>query len=270
MISEAYIDKYQNGMINAQKDLIIQERRMELFVNGKHYIYIMCLAQNLIELAVGFLFSEGLIGSFADVVNIESNGEGEVYVTLHKALLKEQISQTKQRMLVSGFGRASFKAPFIIGDNLQEVKSGLRIQANDIIKTVADFNRRSKLFSQTGAVHSSLLRLPAGIELFFEDIGRHNTVDKIIGQALISGLPVEESMLITSGRISSEMIVKAAALAIPAVISVSAPTDMAVSIAQKTNITLIGFARDTRFSVFAGKNRIECANYPFANRALKN
>ncbi|MCL1982617.1 MAG: formate dehydrogenase accessory sulfurtransferase FdhD, partial [Clostridiales bacterium] len=141
-------------------------------------------------------------------------------------------------------------------ENLPKIESAIKISSEEVVRIAASFEGQSELFFKTGAVHSCAMVFPGGASLFYEDIGRSNAVDKAIGKALIDGLNPEEGILVTSGRVTSEIILKAARLRIPVVISVSAPTDRAVEIAVKTDITLIGFARGSRFNVYSGGGRV--------------
>jgi len=110
---------------------------------------------------------------------------------------------------------------------------------------------------KTGAVHSCQLFFDNNYSYFFEDIGRHNAVDKIIGLSLIKNLDLSEAILMTSGRISSEMLIKVAKIKIPILISSAAPTALAIEKAREINMTLIGFARGERFNIYSGKNRVQ-------------
>ena len=252
MLEEVKIKKYVKNAMLEQQDLVIKEYRANIYVNGDHYISLMCLPQNLDELAMGFLFAEGVIGSYGDVADLHTV-EGDIFVVIRNA---PDDAQTAKRVLVSGFGHGSVAQSFFNHENLPPQTSQLKVGPHEIIKMMGRFNERSELFRKTGAVHSASLILADGQELFYEDIGRHNALDKIIGKALMTGLRLKDGILLTSGRISSEMLLKTAKAGVPVLISVSAPTDMAVEIARKINMTLIGFARDARFNVYAGEGRI--------------
>jgi FdhD protein len=252
MIKKTKIKKHLGNDFADQEDLIIKEHRANIFVNGAHYISLMCLPQHLDELAVGFLFAEGLIGAYADVLKIGSDDTGDIFVDIRNT----HAAKTAARVVISGFGQGSVNLPFFNYENLPAITGPLKISSQEVIKMAASFNKRSELFLKTGAVHSAALVLPDGTDLFYEDIGRHNAVDKIIGKALRSALSIKNGILLTSGRISSEILIKAAGLGIPVLISISAPTDLAVELARKMNMTLIGFARGDSFNVYAGEGRV--------------
>ncbi|MCL1974993.1 MAG: formate dehydrogenase accessory sulfurtransferase FdhD [Firmicutes bacterium] len=253
MLEKVVIHKLYYDTLKKQEDLVIKEFKANLYVNGSHYISLMCLPQHLEELAVGFLFAEGVIGAYQDVQGIELLYAGDINISLRNG---KELSPASNRTLVSGFGQGSVNDDFFKYENLPKVLSKITTSPNEVVKMTTLFNKRSELFRQTGAVHSASLILSNGKNLFYEDIGRHNALDKIIGKALITGLSLEESVLITSGRISSEMLLKTARAGIPILISVSAPTDLAIDLAKKINLTLIGFSRDGGFNVYAGEGRV--------------
>ena len=254
MLKVVKIKKYTENEVVEQEDVVIKEHRANIFVNGGHYISLMCLPQCLEELAVGFLFAEGLIASYADVLNIDAAVADNIYVVLSN---NPKNSLAGQRAIVSGFAQGSVNLPFFDCKTLPPLNSALKISVDEIVKMAASFNKRSELFKKTGAVHSCSLITRDGANLFYEDIGRHNAVDRIIGKALIDNLPAKDGILLTSGRVSSEILIKAARLGIPVIISNSAPTNMAVETAQKINMTLIGFARGQSFNLYAGESRVE-------------
>ena len=115
---------------------------------------------------------------------------------------------------------------------------------------------KAELFRITGGIHSAALCTPEGVVYFCEDIGRHNAVDKIIGLCLKNSVTIEDKILVTSGRISSEILVKTAKLGIPILISRAAPTTLSIELADKLGITLIGFVRGRRFNVYCHTDRV--------------
>ncbi len=119
-----------------------------------------------------------------------------------------------------------------------------------------EFQRRSDLYRTTGGVHSAALCDSEKILVFSEDVGRHNAVDKIFGRCLLEDIPTDDRMVVTSGRISSEILLKVARRRIPLIASKSAPTDLGVKLANDLGITLLGFVRGKRMNVYANRWRI--------------
>ena len=255
MADEIRIIEYKENQFTEKEDCVVDEHQLAIHLNGTPYISLMCLPRDLDELTIGFLFSEGIIRSFQDIVSIDSDLQTDVFVVLRDA----PHTQTKEktvRVVPTGFANRSLILPQVDDGTVPAITSGLQISADSILSMIAEFNHQSELFQQTGAVHSCKLVLEDGASLFFEDVGRHNALDKIVGRALMLDLSIEHGILLTSGRISSEMLIKTAGLGIPCIVSISAPTRMAVEMARKLNLTLIGFARGSRFNLYSGEHRI--------------
>ena len=125
-----------------------------------------------------------------------------------------------------------------------------------IIDLMQEMGKRSELFRETGGVHSSALAREGTLVLFREDIGRHNAIDKIIGECLLSGIPFDDALLMTSGRITSEIARKAGIAGIPVIASRSAPTSLAIRMAEELDLTIVGFVRGKRMNIYTGDWRI--------------
>jgi len=130
------------------------------------------------------------------------------------------------------------------------------ISTSEILALVRESRHRSSIYRMTGGVHSAALCDRKHILVFADDIGRHNAIDKIFGQCLLENIPIGENIILTSGRISSEILLKVAKRKIPMIISKSAPTDLGVRLAEDLGITLIGFARGRRMNVYAHDRRM--------------
>jgi len=247
------IKRYSKGVFEVTDDTVAREHRANIFVNGDHYITLMCSPDLFQELAVGFLFSEGVIGSYSEIKKIGSTCTGYVMVELESP---PAVAGAGKRVLVSGCAGGSVNLSFLNHENLPELAGGLTVTAEEISEMMSSFSRRSPLFEQTGGVHSCALEFPGKEGLFCEDIARHNAIDKIVGMALMRSISIEDGILAASGRVSSEILLKTARLGISMLVSRSAPTDMAIEIARKVNMTLVGFARGGRFNVYAGDFRI--------------
>ncbi|MCL1831016.1 MAG: formate dehydrogenase accessory sulfurtransferase FdhD [Oscillospiraceae bacterium] len=250
------IQKYQNKEMTTQFDDIIEEKQVNIYINSSRHISLICLAQDLTELVVGYLFSERIIDSFSDITMLEHTDEYSFNFVIEG--YSENMTNAN-RVKTSGFAYSILPETFFSTSNtrnLNKNNSEAIFTAEDINQKVHLFSSRSMLFKATGAVHSCNLFLSDGTDLFYEDIGRHNALDKVIGKLLMDDKNCADSILITSGRLSSEMVIKAAAIGIPIVISSAAPTDRAVAVAEEHGMTLVGFARDKRFNIYTGSFRI--------------
>ena len=199
------------------------------------------------------MFSEGLIESYDDIKQIDATCTGNIFVFTHQPV---KTSEKEKRVLVSGCANGSVNISFLNEKNLQKLQGEQKYSYDEIVDMMSKFSKQSPIFQDTGAVHSAALAFKNGENIFFEDIGRHNAVDKVVGTALMKKLPINEAALLISGRISSEIALKTSRLGIPVLISQSAPTSMSVAIAEKIDLTLVGFTRGRRFNVYNDVNRI--------------
>lgn len=204
------------------------------------------------ELALGLLFSEGRIVSNDDVESIESIGDGSIRVTLAEHVDYDP-ARTRLATAACGFcGSSDLPAIEALGDD------GFRLSYAALEQLPRALHAAQPRFHESGATHAAALFTTDGaIEAMHEDIGRHNAVDKLIGQALQAGrVPLSHSGLLLSGRAGYELLQKAAHAGIPFVASIGAPSTLSVDVARAANITLAGFVRDGRANVYAGNWRV--------------
>jgi len=253
MINYSPIIRYDSLGIREENDPVVREILANLFINDEFYISMMLLPQHFEEWAAGFMFSEGLIKSYSEIKSIEANNRGSIFVKTGEPI---KYNQSEKRVLVSGCAHGTVNLSFLNEENLETMPKGELFSYSQIVDMMEQFRKQSTIFNEAGGVHSAALRFKGGEEIFFEDIGRHNAVDKVVGSALMQNLPMHEGLLLTSGRISTEIALKTVKLGIPILVSRSGPTSMSFAIAEKVNMTLIGFARGRRFNVYCGKFRI--------------
>jgi FdhD protein len=217
---------------------------------------------NDFELAAGFLFTEGLIASQADVRNIRycSVPSAEQHYNVVSVTVTRQLELQAQRNFyaTSSCGICGKASLDLIDVQCAPIPDGPLVQGATIVGLPGELRRAQSLFDQTGGLHAAALFDPTGRLLGArEDVGRHNAVDKLIGSELLAGhLPLHTGVLLVSGRASFEIIQKAATAGIPIVCAVSAPSSLAVDAARRFGLTLIGFLRDERFNVYTRADRI--------------
>jgi FdhD protein len=234
---------------------VAREFMLTIFLNDKELVTIMCSPENMKELAAGFLFSEGLIGSKKDIKKLEvDEWMGTARVRTAGDLAADSRFFSK-RLLASGCGgSATF---YDISDaTVPKIESGLKVAAAEVMHLANVFQHGSELYRTTHGVHSAALCQGGQIIVFYEDIGRHNAVDKIFGRCLLEDIPTEDRIIVTSGRVSSEILQKVVKRGIPVIVSISAPTDLGVKIADKLGITLIGLVRGGKMNVYAHEERV--------------
>lgn len=250
-IKKVNIIRVKGDMREEEDDIVALEYPFTIYVNEKEIITLLCSPDSLKELAIGFLHSEGFISSLSDIDRIfidEDKGLSYVYINNVNAFNEEFRGK---RTITSGCGKGTVFYNVVDSFRSKRIENTLYVPADKIKALMRKFNKNSKLFLETGGVHSCALCRLDDIIVFKEDIGRHNALDKVMGHALLNGIDTRDKIILTSGRISSEILIKAAKRQIPIIVSRSAPTSLAVEIAQELNMTLIGFARGEKMNIYA-------------------
>ena len=230
------------------------ELPLTIFVNGQEVATILCTPTRLIQLVLGFLYLEGIIADQQDVASLRVC-EDEPIADVR--LLKGEYNAPSRRTITSGCGSG------ISFDTLSpQVVSDLVVAPEEILSLMRQLYQQQELFQEAGGIHSSALADREKILVSAEDIGRHNTLDKIMGDCLIRKLSAQDKILLTTGRISSEMVLKAARMQVPMVVSRGTPTERAVTLGKELGITVIGYARGNRLSVFSYEERLLDTNSP--------
>jgi len=241
---------------NDTEDVIARECSLTIILNNQELATILCSPTNLEYLAVGFLFSEGLLKSKDEIKKIVLDTErGVVRVATEEAgELAQGVSF--REFITSGGGKGLQPCSAIAGTSRAKIKSQTQVSAPEVFALVNEFVQHSKVFKATGGVHSAALCHTKGILVFSEDIGRHNAIDKVFGECILRDIPMDDHMIITSGRISSEILLKVVKGNIPILISKSAPTNLGVRLADELGITLIGFVRGKKMNIYTNRWRV--------------
>jgi len=249
------IKKYSAGAFSQIEDDIAIEKRLRIFIRDKEIISFFCSPSMIKELVVGFAMSEGLFegkGRFCpeDIV-IEDGSFNNNEIKAH--LLLEAKLDIPSVTITSGCAKGVSFFPAV---GIRPIEDGISIRPEPIFDLFRKFQQRSTLYKLTGGVHSAALSDGKEIIAFAEDIGRHNAVDKIIGYSFLKGIPTKGKILLSSGRLSSEIAYKTARASIPILVSRTAPTTLAIEIAEKNNLTIIGFLRGSRFTIYSHPQRV--------------
>ena len=239
------------------EDVVVRELPLTIILNNQELVTLLCSPADLKYLAVGFLFSEGLLDSKDEIKKIfvdDQRGVVRVQTGEGKELAGELLFK---RLITSGCGRgASLYSAADVGA-LAKVESKCGISAPQVFNLVKEFQHSSQVFRATGGVHSAALCDTESILIFNDDIGRHNAIDKIFGKCVLEDIRTDDRIVATSGRVSSEILLKVVKRNIPIIISVSAPTDVAVKLADSLGITLVGFVRGSRMNVYTHDWRVK-------------
>jgi FdhD protein len=228
-----------------------EEAVLSLFVNGEEFVEMQCTLRKVNCLVVGFLASQGLISCLDDISIMRICSE-ELTADVH---LKMPVVIPTRRVLTSGCGGGS---TFDTGNGLSPVKSGKQLSPRQVLCIVKELllAENDGEAKKNRGIHLSALSDGENLLVRAEDIGRHNTVDKIWGECILRKISTADRVLITTGRISSEMVLKAVRMQLPVVISPNSATERAVDLACKLGVTIVGYARASGFTVFCGEDRI--------------
>jgi len=253
---ETLILRLKGDNLEEVTDLVATEIPFALMVNGHLLVTLVCTPTELDAMAIGFLLSEGILIDHESLQDLTvDEKEATVSVTLKK--LPNGFDEIAQRKTItSGCGQG---VTFSDGANLESLplnEMRIKVTAAYIRTLLKEFRSISNLFQKTGGVHSAALADKNEIFLFSEDIGRHNAVDKIIGRAFLENIFLEDKILLSSGRISSEIMTKVIRNKIPILVSRTATTCMSLTYAEDHGITLVGFARGKRMNIYTHPQRI--------------
>lgn len=239
-----------------KQDLVIKELPLTIFLNNQELVTLLCSPQNLKNLAVGFLYSEGILQNKKEIEKtILDEEKGIIWIEVKgdKNFIKRLMFK---RLITSGCGKGATFYNAVDKISCKKVDAKVKISSQEVCNLMNKMQDQSQLYRATGGVHSAALCDNMDILIFDEDIGRHNAIDKIFGKCLLEEIQTDDKMMITSGRISSEILLKIARRNIPIIISRAAPTNLAVKFAEQLKITLIGFARGRRMNIYTNDWRV--------------
>ncbi|MFX0050033.1 MAG: formate dehydrogenase accessory sulfurtransferase FdhD, partial [Candidatus Hermodarchaeota archaeon] len=235
-------------------DSIANEHIIKLFLNEIEILSFATFPLSMDELVIGFLFSEGIISSLDDIISYKYHKKVKEY---HINVDKEIISLNLPT-LTSGCakGKTFTKSEDIDPTKDRFINFAIFVKSDELTELMKEFQNKSTLFNETGAVHMAALASTTRIKYYYEDLGRHNAIDKVLGKALLDKTLLEDKLLFTTGRISSEIISKIIIAGLPIVVSRSSPTSYAIDLGSKFGVTVIGFCRGNRFNVYSHSSRI--------------
>jgi FdhD protein len=233
--------------INAE---VIVETPVSLTVNGEPWLTFMCTPVDLEAMAVGFLYNENLIHAMTEIVDVRLCAAGDnidVWLT-HNLDKPDNWRRTS--------GCSGGITSVVSDEQSKPVINGGVLPAESIGALISQLFESQELYRTTGGVHTSALSDGVRIILAAEDIGRHNTLDKLAGRLLLDGIELPRRIILTTGRISSEMMQKANRMAASVVVSRTSPSSLSIDLARRLGITLIGYARRNQFNIYAHPERI--------------
>jgi FdhD protein len=236
----------KGGRLEEVKGEVVREQPLTVHVNGERFVTLLCSPFQLEALVVGYLWMEKVIEDLPEIGRLdisEVDGRAEV-------ALAHPVTLPTERILTSGCGGG---ITFRIDPRLfPRLRSATRVRPGQVAARLKDLFARAVHYQVSRGIHGAALADGERLLVVAEDVGRHNAVDKVKGEALLRGIPTVDRMLISTGRISSEMLLKAARMGVPVVASRTSPTEMAVGLAEQLGITVIGYVRPDSLNLYAG------------------
>lgn len=241
--------KYADGQWQEVTLSVPKEMSLSVYINGQEFVTILCTPNKMNFLVMGYLLSEGIITDVEDI-NVMRVCEEESVVDVR--LKRTDIVLPQKRILTSGCGGGVSYNDSVTG---LKINSEISISPEQLLFLMQQMLKNAELYRISGGIHTSALCDCNSIITFAEDIGRHNTIDKIIGECTFRKIPIKDKILITTGRISSEMLRKAVKMQIPIVASLTSPTERAISLARDLDVTLVGYVRGNHITVYSKHER---------------
>ena len=237
----------KGGRFQEVKAEVVREQPLTVYVNGERFLTLLCSPFDLEPLVLGYLWMEKVIAGLDEVTGLSvSEVDGRADVTLTRP-----VTLPTERILTSGCGGG---ITFRIDPRLfPRVRSTLKVKPEALAARLHDLLRDARHYHASRGIHGAALADADRVLLVAEDVGRHNAVDKLKGLALLRGLPTDDRILLSTGRVSSEMLLKAARMGVPLIASRTSPTEMAVALAEQLGVTVVGYLRGESLNLYAGQ-----------------
>jgi FdhD protein len=247
---------YDHDTFHPVESDMVQEGRLSILVNGRELATLMCTPYQLDELVIGFLRSEGIIGDLADIeaLTISASQSCADLWLVDVRLVDRDITLPTRRIVTSGCGGG-----VTFDDQSQSyapLDDSVTIEAAQVQVLMKKLYAAGELYRAVQGVHTSALSDGRDLLLVAEDVGRHNTIDRLWGQAMQHSLTTRDRILLSTGRLSSEVFGKAYKMGVPILVSRTSPTSLAVKLARAARMTIIGYARGDSFRIYSMPERV--------------
>jgi FdhD protein len=233
------------------------EHPLTLYLDKKELVTLMTLGHAPEALAIGYLRNQRLVGSLADITAVQVDWETESCAITTRKGVKDLKKKVGKRTVTTGCGQGT-----VFGDLMEEIdkvklREDVALADSELFVLLEKVRRHETIYKQAGAVHGCALATRAGeILMFVEDVGRHNAVDAIAGFMWLEAIDGSDKVFYTTGRLTSEMVIKCAQMAIPFLVSRSGLTQMGYEIARKVGLTMLGRASGRHYLAFTGRERL--------------
>ncbi|MBN1496211.1 MAG: formate dehydrogenase accessory sulfurtransferase FdhD [Spirochaetes bacterium] len=250
------VTRIKDGIATTADDPVVREAPLTIMLNNEELATLVCSPVADKELVIGFLAGEGLLKTPEDIRNYEYRKE-EGVARVEAAAPAPRLEGFPGRIIAGSCGKCG-PSFYAVKDasGIGAVTGDPRFSADHVLSLVKGLDEGSATFRLTGGVHTAALGDAAGIIARYEDIGRHNALDRIMGYVFLNGIDTSDKAVVLSGRVASEMLLKAARIGVPVVLSRSAPTALALDLAGRLGITVVGFVRGNGFNVYCHGERI--------------
>lgn len=249
---------FSQGEISCKTDLIVTEVPMTIKINGEEFVTIVCTPGYMEDMVIGYLASEGVITKYEDIKRIWIQ-EAHGYIHVETDKKNPYFKDLQQKRYITSCCGESRQGFVFANDALtvQKMKNiHVRITPQKCLYLMNELQNLAQTYKDTGGVHNAALCDEDGVILSRMDIGRHNTLDKIYGYCLKNDIPMTGKIVVFSGRVSSEILLKVAKIGCELVLSKSAPTELALRLGDSLGITIVGFIRKDSFNIYTGTERI--------------
>lgn len=250
--------RFKNGEMESVEDKIVTEFPVTVKINEEEFVTMVCSPQYIEDMVIGYLASEGVIREYKDIKNIwVQEKEGYVHVTIDK--LNPYFQNLQNKRYITSCCGASRQGFVFINDALTAKKmNGISVELSikDCFQLMNKLQQSAATFQETGGVHNAAICDKNGFMLSRMDIGRHNALDKLYGYCLKHHISIRDKVVVFSGRISSEILLKVAKIGCEVVLSKSAPTELALNLAEELGITTVGFIRNDSLNIYTCPERI--------------
>jgi FdhD protein len=250
--------RFKNGQMESVEDKIVTEFPVTVKINEEEFVTMVCSPQYIEDMVIGYLASEGVIRAYTDIKNIwVQEKEGYVHVTIDK--LNPYFQNLQNKRYITSCCGASRQGFVFINDALTAKKMNdisVELSIKDCFQLMNKLQQSAATFQETGGVHNAAICDKNGFMLSRMDIGRHNALDKLYGYCLKHHISIRDKVVVFSGRISSEILLKVAKIGCEVVLSKSAPTELALNLAEELGITTVGFIRNDSLNIYTCPERI--------------
>ncbi|MBM7693925.1 FdhD protein [Peribacillus deserti] len=252
------IIRHEKGRTKILEDTIVSEYTVTVKINGQEFVTMVCSPQYIEDMVIGYMASEGVIKDYSDIEEIwVQEKEGFVHVkTSRLNPYYQDFSGKRYITSCCGMSRQGFVFvnDALTAKKMKDATAALRVE--DCFRLMSAMQKNAETFKNTGGVHNAALCDVNGIILSRMDIGRHNALDKLYGYCLKNHITIKDKIIVFSGRISSEILLKVAKIGCGIVLSKSAPTELALELADHLEITAVGFIRSSSLNVYTHPERI--------------